>query len=217
MNREYVVLSSTLDIEEVGDRTGASSTYRCEAQFELLPANEPFRLERSVRKPVMNGPEKAIVVGPAGEEVWTDRFGRVKIQFGWDRQGKLDEHAGIWLRLVSPWQGADMVATFLPRIGHEVAVMHYYGDPDLPVITGSPVNEFRQPTLGLPANQAVAVSASDRYSPLGKLRPRLTLPALVQCRPLDRGVPCNTELSPVSPSRRNPSNFAGSVQKVLRA
>ncbi|KVR80883.1 type VI secretion protein ImpA [Burkholderia vietnamiensis] len=156
-NREYVVLSSTLDIEEVGDRTGASATYRCEAQFELLPANEPFRLERSVRKPVMSGPEKAIVVGPAGQEVWTDKYGRVKVQFGWDRQGKLDEHAGIWLRVVSPWQGADMGATFLPRIGHEVAVMHYYGDPDLPVITGSPVNEFRQPTLDLPANQAVAV------------------------------------------------------------
>ncbi|WP_241239190.1 type VI secretion system Vgr family protein [Burkholderia stagnalis] len=156
-NREYVVLSTTLDIEEVGDRTGASATYRCEAQFELLPANEPFRLERSVRKPVMSGPEKAIVVGPAGQEVWTDKYGRVKVQFGWDRQGKLDEHSGIWLRVVSPWQGADMGATFLPRIGHEVAVMHYYGDPDLPVITGSPVNEFRQPTLELPANQAVAV------------------------------------------------------------
>ncbi|KWI59478.1 type VI secretion protein ImpA [Burkholderia pseudomultivorans] len=156
-NREYVVLSTTLDIEEVGDRTGASSTYRCEAQFELLPANEPFRLERSVRKPVMSGPEKAIVVGPANQEVWTDKYGRVKVQFGWDRQGKLDERSGIWLRVVSPWQGTDMGATFLPRIGHEVAVMHYYGDPDLPVIMGSPVNEFRQPTLDLPANQAVAV------------------------------------------------------------
>ncbi|WP_230955335.1 type VI secretion system Vgr family protein [Burkholderia vietnamiensis] len=156
-NREYVVLSSTLDIEEVGDRAGASATYRCEAQFELLPANEPFRLERSMPRPVLSGPEKAIVVGPAGQEVWTDKYGRVKVQFQWDRQGKLDEHSGIWLRVVSPWQGADMGATFLPRIGHEVAVMHYYGDPDLPVITGSPVNEFRQPTLDLPANQAVAV------------------------------------------------------------
>ncbi|WP_423378748.1 type VI secretion system Vgr family protein [Burkholderia sp. LMG 32019] len=156
-NREYVVLSSTLDIEEVGDRTGASSTYRCEAQFELLPANEPFRLERSVLKPVMSGPEKAIVVGPANAEIWTDVYGRVKVQYGWDRQGKLDEHAGIWLRVVSPWQGTDMGATFVPRIGHEVSVMHYYGDPDLPVIMGSAVNEFRQPTLDLPGNQAVAV------------------------------------------------------------
>lgn len=156
-NREYVVLSCTLDIEEVGDRTGTGPAYRCEAQFELLPANEQFRLERSVRKPVMSGPEKAIVVGPAGQEIWTDKYGRVKAQFQWDRQGKLDEHAGIWLRVVSPWQGIDMGATFLPRIGHEVVVMHYYGDPDLPVITGSPVNEFRQPTLELPANQAVAV------------------------------------------------------------
>ncbi|MBN3779990.1 type VI secretion system tip protein VgrG [Burkholderia sp. Ac-20345] len=156
-NREYVVLSSTLDIEEVGDRSGASATYRCETEFELLPANEPFRLERSVRKPVLSGPEKAIVVGPASQEIWTDRFGRVKVQFAWDRQGKLDEHSGIWLRAVMPWQGDGMGATFVPRIGHEVVVSHYLGDPDLPVITGSAVNEFRQPTLDLPANQTVAL------------------------------------------------------------
>ncbi|RQQ77511.1 type VI secretion system Vgr family protein, partial [Burkholderia stagnalis] len=156
-NREYVVVSTTLDIEEVGDRTGTGQTYRTEAQFELLPANEPFRLERSVRKPTLAGPEKAIVVGPAGQEVWTDQYGRVKVQFEWDRHGKLDEHSGIWLRVLSPWQGNDMGATFMPRVGHEVAVMHYYGDPDRPVIVGSPVNAFRQPALDLPANQAVAV------------------------------------------------------------
>ncbi|KUY82395.1 type VI secretion system Vgr family protein [Burkholderia sp. RF4-BP95] len=156
-NREYLVVSCRLDIEDVGDRSGAGQAYRCEAQFELLPANEPFRLERSVQKPRLSGPEKAIVVGPAGQEVWTDRYGRVKVQFKWDRQGKLDEHAGIWLRVLSPWQGGDMGATLLPRIGHEVAVMHYYGDPDLPVIAGSLVNAFRQPALDQPANQAVAV------------------------------------------------------------
>ncbi|WP_070108534.1 type VI secretion system Vgr family protein [Burkholderia plantarii] len=156
-NREYVVVSCLLDIEEVGDRTGAGRAYRCDAQFELLPANEPFRLERSVSKPVLSGPEKAIVVGPEGQEVWTDQYGRVKVQFAWDRQGRLDEQSGIWLRVLSPWQGADLGATFLPRIGHEVAVLHYFGDPDLPVISGSPVNAFRQPTLDLPANQAVAV------------------------------------------------------------
>ncbi|PCE24640.1 type VI secretion system Vgr family protein [Burkholderia ubonensis] len=156
-NREYVVVSSTLDIEEVGDRTGTGQTYRAEAQFELLPANEPFRLARSVRKPRLSGPEKAIVVGPAGQAVWTDQYGRVKVQFGWDRLGKLDEHSGIWLRVLSPWQGIDMGATFLPRVGHEVAVEHYYGDPDLPVIVGSAVNAFHQPALDLPDNLAVTV------------------------------------------------------------
>lgn len=156
-NREYVVVSCTLDIEEVADRTGAGQAYRCDAQFELLPANEPFRLERSVSKPVLGGAEKAMVVGPEGQEVWTDQYGRVKVQFEWDRQGRLDERSGIWLRVLSPWQGVDMGTTFLPRVGHEVAVTHYYGDPDLPVIMGSPVNAFRQPTLDLPANQAVAV------------------------------------------------------------
>ncbi|KVP53401.1 type IV secretion protein Rhs [Burkholderia ubonensis] len=156
-NREYVVVSCALDIEEIGDRTGTGQTYRAEAQFELLPANEPFRLMRSVGKPMLSGPEKAIVVGPAGQEVWTDQYGRVKVQFGWDRHGKLDEHSGIWLRVLSPWQGIEMGATLLPRVGHEVAVEHYYGDPDLPVIVGSAVNAFHQPALDLPDNQAVTV------------------------------------------------------------
>ncbi|PAJ85520.1 type VI secretion system Vgr family protein [Burkholderia ubonensis] len=156
-NREYVVVSCALDIEEVGDRAGAGRAYRCETEFELLPANEPFRLERRVEKPSLSGPEKAIVVGPEGQEIWTDKYGRVKVQFEWDQQGKRDEHAGIWLRVLSPWQGADMGATFIPRIGHEVAVTHYYGDPDLPVIAGSLTNAFRQPALDLPHNQAVSV------------------------------------------------------------
>ncbi|RQX79542.1 type VI secretion system tip protein VgrG [Burkholderia anthina] len=156
-NREYLVVSCTLDIEELAQRTSDAPTCRVDARFELLPANEPFRLERSVRKPVMSGPETAIVVGPAGQEVWTDRYGRVKVQFAWDRHGTHDEHAGIWLRVLSPWQGVDMGATFIPRIGHEVAVSHYQGDPDLPVIIGSAVNAFRQPALELPYNHSLAV------------------------------------------------------------
>ncbi|MBZ5792721.1 type VI secretion system tip protein VgrG [Burkholderia contaminans] len=156
-NREYLVVSCTLDIEEIAERTGGAQTYRADAQFELLPTNEPFRLERSVRKPVLSGPEKAIVVGPAGQEIWTDRYGRVKVQFEWDRQGKRDEHSGIWLRVLSSWQGVDMGATFIPRIGHEVAVSHYHGDPDLPVIIGSAINAFRQPALEQPHNHAVSV------------------------------------------------------------
>ncbi|MFP3501511.1 type VI secretion system Vgr family protein [Burkholderia sp. SIMBA_062] len=156
-NREYLVVSCALDIEEVAGRTNSAQTYRVDAQFELLPTNEPFRLERSVRKPIMSGPEKATVVGPPGQEVWTDQYGRVKVQFEWDRQGRHDEHSGIWLRVLSAWQGVDMGATFIPRIGHEVAVSHYHGDPDLPVIVGSAVNAFRQPALHVPDNQAVSV------------------------------------------------------------
>ncbi|WP_260428186.1 type VI secretion system Vgr family protein [Burkholderia sp. Bp9031] len=159
-NREYLVVSCALDIEEVAGRTSSAQPYRVDAQFELLPTNEPFRLERSVHKPILSGPEKAIVVGPAGQEIWTDQYGRVKVQFAWDRQGRQgrhDEHSGIWLRVLSPWQGVDMGATFIPRVGHEVAVSHYYGDPDLPVIIGSAVNAFRQPALDLPHNQALSV------------------------------------------------------------
>jgi len=156
-NREYLVVSCTLDIEAVAQRTSDEQACRVDAQFELLPTNEPFRLARSVRKPILSGPEQATVVGPAGQEVWTDRYGRVKVQFAWDRQGTHDEHSGIWLRVLSPWQGMDVGATFVPRIGHEVAVSHYHGDPDLPVIIGSAVNAFRQPALDLPHNHAMSV------------------------------------------------------------
>ncbi|WP_153099843.1 type VI secretion system Vgr family protein [Paraburkholderia hayleyella] len=155
-NREYLVVSCTLDIEDIGVQSGAGQSYRCETAFELHPLGEPFRLERSVGKPFIRGLEKALVVGPAGQVTWTDALGRVKVQFAWDREGQNDEHSGIWLRVVQPWQGANMGTAFIPRIGHEVTVDHYHGDPDLPIVTASVPNPFNGPAYELAANNPVS-------------------------------------------------------------
>ncbi|MFP3710906.1 type VI secretion system tip protein VgrG, partial [Paraburkholderia sp. SIMBA_009] len=80
-NREYLVVSCTLDIEDIGGQSGAGQTFRCEAGFDIQPPNEPFRLARSIGKPRIYGVEKAVVVGPAGQVIWTDAYGRVKVQF----------------------------------------------------------------------------------------------------------------------------------------
>jgi type VI secretion system secreted protein VgrG len=154
-NREYLVVSCSLDIEDVSDQSGTGQTYRCETEFEIQPANEPFRLARSVVKPRV-GREKGIVVGPPGQEIWTDAQRRVKVQLEWDRQGKKDQNSGIWLRVAASWRGQNMGTAFIPRIGHEVTIDHYHDDPDLPIVTASVVNAANKPTWELPANQAVS-------------------------------------------------------------
>jgi type VI secretion system VgrG family protein len=155
-NREYVVVSCALDIEDIGVQTGAGQSYRCETRFDLHPVKEPFRLESSIEKPYIRGLEKAIVVGPADQVTWTDALGRVKVQFEWDRQGKNDESAGIWLRVAQPWQGPNMGTAFIPRIGHEVTVDHYHGDPDLPIVTASVVNPSNVPPYELAGNHPLS-------------------------------------------------------------
>lgn len=155
-NCEYMVISCRLDIEEVGEEAGAGQTYRCLADFEVQPTREAFRLARTVAKPRTYGPETAVVVGPANQEIWTDAYGRVKVQFHWDRQGERDERSSCWLRVSSPWQGNQFGAIHLPRIGQEVIVDHLNGDPDLPIVTGRVVNAYQQPAWQLPDNQALS-------------------------------------------------------------
>lgn len=155
-NREYVVVSSTLDIEEIGEATGTGQRFRCETDFEIQPVSEPFRLMQIIAKPRTSGPEVAVVVGPEDQEIWTDAYGRIKAQFIWDRLGTRDENSSCWLRVSSPSQGNQFGATYLPRIGQEVLVEHINGDPDLPVVTGRVVNAFNQPPWQLPDNQALS-------------------------------------------------------------
>lgn len=154
-NREYLVVSCSLDIEDVSDQSGTGTSYKCEAEFEVQPASEPFRLARSVKKPRV-GQEKGVVVGPANQEIWTDAQRRVKVQFQWDRQGKNDQNSGIWLRVEAPWQGANRGTAFTPRINDEVTINHYHDDPDLPIVTSSVVNAMREPAWALPNNHALS-------------------------------------------------------------
>ncbi|MFM0340886.1 type VI secretion system Vgr family protein [Paraburkholderia fungorum] len=155
-NREYLVVSSRLDIEDVGEEAAAGQRYRCQTDFELQPTSETFRLPRTIEKPRTHGPENAVVTGPEDQEIWTDAYGRIKVQFMWDRQGRQDERSSCWVRVSSPWQGNHFGAVHLPRVGQEVLVDHLRGDPDLPVVTGRVVNAFQQPAWKLPDNQALS-------------------------------------------------------------
>ena len=101
----------------------------------------------------MQGPQTAVVVGPGGEEIWTDKYGRVKVQFHWDRYGKKDENSSCWIRVVAAVGGGKWGAIHIPRIGQEVIVDFLEGDPDRPIITGRVYNADQMPPYGLPANK----------------------------------------------------------------
>ena len=108
--------------------------------FKCIPASVPFRPQRTTQQPTINGPQPAVVVGPSGEEIYTDQYGRVKVQFFWDRLGKKNENSSCWIRVSQLFAGKGWGAMFLPRIGQEVLVDFLEGDPDQPVVTGRVYN-----------------------------------------------------------------------------
>jgi type VI secretion system secreted protein VgrG len=117
------------------------------------PAAVPFRPERVTPRPVIEGPQTARVVGPAGEEIHTDSHGRVKVQFHWDRQGREDDQSSCWIRVSQNMGGGNWGFVFIPRIGMEAVVQFLEGDPDRPVVTGCVFNGENQPPYELPANK----------------------------------------------------------------
>lgn len=113
--------------------------------FACIPASVHFRPEQEHRRPQMRGPQSAIVVGPAGEEIFIDEHCRIKVQFYWDREGKNDENTTCFIRVVQSWAGNQWGSSFIPRIGHEVIVTFLDGDPDRPLVTGSVYNGWNKP------------------------------------------------------------------------
>jgi len=129
--------------------------------FECIPHEVPFRPLRLTAKPVVEGVQTAIVVGPSGEEIYTDEFGRVKVQFHWDREGKKDENSSCWIRVSQLWAGAGWGAMWIPRIGHEVIIDFVEGDPDRPIITGRVYHGSNMPPYKLPAEKTKSTIKSD--------------------------------------------------------
>jgi len=121
--------------------------------FEAFASTVPFRPPLRTAKPRAVGAETAKVVGSSGEEIWTDKLGRIKVQFPWDRDGQSDEKSSVWLRVAQPLAGKGFGALFLPRIGHEVVVSYLHGDPDRPLVTGSVYNGENDTPVSLPTNQ----------------------------------------------------------------
>ncbi len=153
-NAEHLVTGTQITVRQPerdgGGADGAQAGYTC--GFDLLPTALPYRRARLTPKPLMQGPQTAVVVGPAGEEIHTDKYGRVKVQFHWDRYGKKDEKSSCWVRVSSPWAGQSFGFVQIPRIGQEVVVDFLEGDPDQPLITGRVYNATQMPPWELPAN-----------------------------------------------------------------
>ena len=120
--------------------------------FVCIPAATPFRPARLTPRPTVPGPQPAVVVGPSGEEIYTDQYGRIKVQFIWDRVGTYDENSSCWMRVAELWAGQNWGMIFTPRIGQEVLVDFLEGDPDRPVVTGRVYNANQMPPYALPDN-----------------------------------------------------------------
>jgi type VI secretion system secreted protein VgrG len=130
---------------------GGAGTYHCD--FACVDSKVSFRPGRITPKPMVEGPQTAVVVGPAGEEIYSDEYGRVKVQFHWDRYGEHNENSSCWVRVAQVWAGKNWGAMHVPRIGQEVIVEFLDGDPDRPIITGRVYNADQMPPWALPANQ----------------------------------------------------------------
>jgi type VI secretion system secreted protein VgrG len=121
--------------------------------FEAFDATVPFRPPRIAPLPRVAGSHTALVVGPSGEEIWTDKHGRIKVQFHWDRLGKKDDTSSCWVRVSQTWTGVSWGALFLPRVGQEVVVSYVDGDPDQPLVTGCVYNGTNTTPVTLPSMQ----------------------------------------------------------------
>jgi type VI secretion system secreted protein VgrG len=145
--------------------SAVESDYRAEAgtagfdygnRFTCLPGGVPYRPRRTTPRPVVEGVQTAEVVGPPGEEIYTDKFGRVKVQFHWDREGQKNEKSSCWIRVSHPWAGKSWGAVAIPRLGQEVVVDFLEGDPDQPLVVGRVYNGEVMPPYPLPAGGVVS-------------------------------------------------------------
>ncbi|EAZ9182739.1 type VI secretion system tip protein VgrG [Salmonella enterica] len=152
VNREHLLVQTTLFLQDNAQHSGQDQHFSYSTSFELHPTSEVYRPQRTISKPHTKGPQSAIVTGPAGQEIWTDQYGRVKVQFGWDRYGKRDENSSCWIRVSYPWAGKGFGMIQIPRIGQEVLVDFKNGDPDLPIIVGRTYNQDTMPPWGLPGS-----------------------------------------------------------------
>ena len=142
------------------DAGGGPTTYQ--ASFVTQPGHLPYRPPLA-RKPLVDGPQIAIVTGPAGEEIYTDEHGRVKLWFPWDRRGQQNEQSSCWIRVSQTWAGGTWGSIAIPRIGHEVIVEFLEGDPDQPIITGRTYHANNRTPYPLPEHKTKMVLRSDTH------------------------------------------------------
>jgi type VI secretion system secreted protein VgrG len=157
---DYLVTSSIFEMEVGGyeadkdKKTLTATNYTC--RFDAVPKAVPFRPSRAARAPLVHGPQTATVVGPSGDEIHTDKYGRVKVKFHWDRGDKKNETSSCFVRISQPWASKQFGMMALPRIGDEVVVEFLEGNPDRPLITGRVYNGTNLPPWDLPAHATVS-------------------------------------------------------------
>jgi type VI secretion system secreted protein VgrG len=153
-NKEHLVVAAVHNLQGGDYETGTGSSgadYTC--TFEVVDSKEPFRAAITTHKPTVGGPQTATVVGPAGEEIHTDKYGRVKVKFHWDRDPERGDKASCWVRVSQIWAGKNWGWMSIPRMGQEVVVDFLEGDPDQPLITGRVYNQDNMPPYDLPGNK----------------------------------------------------------------
>ncbi|RUV03001.1 type VI secretion system tip protein VgrG [Mesorhizobium sp. M6A.T.Cr.TU.017.01.1.1] len=161
-NQEYLVVSAEYRLFDPGYRALADvESENFKVILGVAPTALAYRPPRITPRPIMRGPQTATVVGPSGEEIFTDKYARVKVQFHWDRLGKKDQNSSCFVRVSQTWAGSGWGFIQIPRIGQEVIVDFIEGDPDLPIITGRVYNASQMPPYGLPGSATQSGWKSD--------------------------------------------------------
>jgi type VI secretion system secreted protein VgrG len=156
-NVAYLLTSVTHQATQSAYAAGSSEEFQYTNQFQAMPVTVAYRPPRRARRPTISGLQPAVVVGPSGEEIYVDKYGRVKVQFFWDRVGQKDENSSCWVRVASIWAGKNWGWITHPRIGQEVLVDFLEGDPDRPVVVGRMYNADQMPPYALPDNMTQSV------------------------------------------------------------
>ncbi len=159
-NREYALIAIKHDARNPSYRSGREEPLHYTNRFDSVPSDVKFRPPRLARKPIVEGAQTAVVVGKSGEEIWPDKYGRVIVQFPWDREGQNNEKSSCFVRVTQSWAGKQWGAVVLPRIGQEVIVSFLEGDPDQPIITGRVYNAEQMPPYKLPDEQTKSTMKS---------------------------------------------------------
>ncbi len=154
-NGQYVLTSVEHEARLTGDYRSDNAQHGFEYQnsFHSIPFALPFRPARLTPLPRVYGTQSAVVAGPSGEEIPTDKYGRIKVQFPWDREGQNDGASSCWLRVATPWAGKQWGIIHIPRMGQEVIVDFIDGDINQPIVVGSVYNAEQMPPYALPGNK----------------------------------------------------------------
>jgi type VI secretion system secreted protein VgrG len=154
-NHPHVTLQEELLVRKMKVQGGTHADH-LDIDLECTLTRSPFRPAQKTPKPRIAGPQSAMVVGPAGDEIHVDEYGRIRVQFPWDREGEANDESSVWMRVVQGWGGTGYGMITIPRVGQEVLVSFLDGDPDAPIIVGRVYNELNPVPYPLPDNKTVS-------------------------------------------------------------